>query len=75
MTLADVLAFFTGADREPPLGFPLTPKLQFLHGEDIFATASACELLLRLPTRHTSYHEFKESMIMSFCGHGGFGLI
>ena len=32
VSLKDVLAFFTGIDREPPTGFPDVPQLEFLHG-------------------------------------------
>ena len=76
VSLKDVLAFFTGADREPTTGFPEVPQLVFLHGSDNFATASTCSLCLRLPTRHhTSYEAFRSSMILSFLGHDGFGVV
>ena len=41
--------FFTGADRELPLGFSKQPELTFLH-TGILATASTCEVTLRIPT-------------------------
>ena len=76
VSLEDILIFFTGADREPPLGFPVIPRLKFLHGEQhTLATASTCSLILRLPTVHKSYASFKQYMALSFGGHGGFGVV
>lgn len=69
--LSDILIFFTGADREPPLGFSLTPTLKFLPNDLKLATASTCTLVLNLPISHTSYDIFKSYMTLSFLGHGG----
>ncbi len=75
MTLADILIFFTGSDREPPLGFLLSPTLEFTHNTPL-ANASTCSLIIRLPTSNSAtYDAFKEKMIMSFLGHGGFHVI
>ena len=76
VTLADVLVFFTGADREPPLGFSPQPTLTFLddNNHDILPTSSTCSLELRLPVHH-SYSSFKDAMISAVKGHGGFGLV
>ena len=71
----DVLIFFTGADREPPLGFIVTPELKFLHDDSKLATASACSLILNLPISHSSYESFWEYMVLSLLGHGGIHLI
>ena len=71
VTLKDVLVFFSGADHEPPLGFHPHPKLWF--SEENLASASTCSLRLTLPTNHTSYQSFKESMILSLLGNDGFG--
>ena len=46
VTLQHVLVFFTGADREPPLGFPTKASLEFLKAGDVLATASTCDLIL-----------------------------
>ena len=76
--LEDVLTFFTGADGVPPLGFrkPPRPQLHFLHDKTCtLATASTCDLVLRLPTCHAAYEDFQEKMILSFRGHGGFGVV
>ena len=43
VTLEDVLIFFTGCDRKPPLGFSRIPELYFLHDKNsTMATASTC---------------------------------
>lgn len=73
--MSDVLAFCTGADKIPPLGFGQMPKIMFL-GKDQgrFATASTCDLQLRLPTIHgENLTFFRESMIMSLKDNDGFG--
>lgn len=44
----DVLIFFTGASRIPPLGFPKSPTLNFSE-ENIYPTASTCALILTIP--------------------------
>ena len=77
--LSDILVFFTGADRIPPGGFskksPYEPKLKFLHDDDEpLATASTCDLILRLPVKyHNDPEKFEEMMILSFKGYQGFG--
>lgn len=79
-SIADVLKFVSGADRIPPLGFGKTPKVEFLPLRDRFgfpqkfATASTCDIILRLPTYHGErYDLFRESMIMSLKDNDGFG--
>ena len=50
-----VLVFFTGADRIPPMGFNKRLTVTFLlNPNDKFATASTCDLQLRLPTGYGS---------------------
>ena len=57
----------------PPLGFEKHPTLKFIHSGRL-ATASTCDLHLRIPTLHgRSYPDFKEAMILSMKGHDGFG--
>ena len=76
VTLQDVLVFFTGCDCKPTGFYNQIPKLTFLRGSnDTLATATTCELNLRLPVCYTDYDQFKERMTLSFKGHGGFGLI
>ena len=72
-SLEDVLVFFSGSDRVPPLGFTSCPCLVFLHNDEILPTASTCALELRLPTAHDDYDKFKDAMILGFIGHDGFG--
>lgn len=66
ISLSTVLAFFTGAESVPLLGFKEPFKLKFLFGdEQKFATASTCDLVLRIPTCHKTYEVFKEYFIQS----------
>ena len=45
----------------------------FLHGKKL-ATASTCDLELRIPTCHgANYDDFKSDMILSLKGNDGFG--
>lgn len=61
-----ILVFFTGAESVPLLGFKDPFLLRFLHGEDQkLATASTCDLILRIPTCHKTYERFKEYFIQS----------
>ncbi|XP_056468231.1 G2/M phase-specific E3 ubiquitin-protein ligase-like [Gadus chalcogrammus] len=64
LTLGAVLAFATGLKRIPAVGFPIGPRLEFLHEEDgpaLFPTANTCSLVLRLPV-YPEYNRFKEAM-------------
>ena len=66
-----MLIFFTGSDRVPPLGFNKPLTVSFLVGEEEpFATASMCDLQLRLPS---DYNSFADAMVLSFKGNNGFG--
>ncbi len=73
--VADLLVFFTGADRMPPLGFDKQLKVSFIHvSSSKFCTASTCDLQLRLPTCHgEDYEAFREAMVMSLKDNDGFG--
>lgn len=72
-SLEDVLVFFSGAACIPPLGFEKDPILTFNRGCRL-ATASTCDLQLRIPTIHgNDYPSFREAMILSFKGNDGFG--
>ena len=67
------LGIFSGANCIPPLGFEKHPTLSFLK-DSLFATASTCDLQLRILTIHgTSYSKFKEALILSIKGNDGFG--
>ena len=75
VSMGDVLSFFTGCTRLPPMGFgPSQCHLNF-SSSNIYPTASTCALILTLPTLYCqSYTEFKEKMCFAFTNHGGFGL-
>ena len=69
-----VLIFFSGTDREPPLGFPKHPQLVFLH-TGVLATASTCDLILRIPTVfHNNYVAFRDMMVESLLSSEEFGV-
>ena len=77
-SLEDVMVFFSGAHQPPPLGFELQPSLTFNHQKGklatILATASTCDLQIRLPTIHgPNYASFRDAMILSIKGNDGFG--
>ncbi len=67
--VADVLKFTSGADR---LGFEKTPKVEFVPQFGFvrkFATASTCDITLRLPTCHgESYNLEYDHVIDGFGG-------
>ena len=71
--LEDLVIFFSGADRPPPLGFPTQPDLEFLDQNAILPTASTCSLVIRLPICHSNYDDFKDAMILALQGNHGFG--
>ena len=67
-----ILAFFTGAEEMPPLGFPHDPVLNF--ADQPYPTASTCAIQLTLPTNYLEYPPFKSALDLAFVSHGGFGL-
>lgn len=72
VTHEDILTFFTGADRPPPLGFQPKPTLHFSDAE--LASAQTCDMGLSLPICHKEYKTFKEKFMLSSLGHDGFGM-
>ena len=75
-TIGDVLVFFTGTDRVPPLGFEKPPTVTFLQRHALFATASTCDIMLRIPIKYgDDVEKFKEAMILSVKGSEGFGAV
>ena len=73
-TLEDILVFFSGTDRIPPMGFEKYPTLTFIHdAKAVLPTASTCDIQLRLPTRFHVYDDFKQHMLLGLKGHDGFG--
>ena len=57
VNLGDILSFFTGANRIPPLGFA-DATLNF-NPFNPYPTASTCGLCLTLPTKYDKYDAFK----------------
>ena len=75
VSLQDVLSFFSGAAKIPPLGFDPLPSLSFSDNA-VYPTASTCALRLTLPTRYSDdYESFKYNMTQALTMHGGFGLL
>ncbi|KAI2650691.1 G2/M phase-specific E3 ubiquitin-protein ligase [Labeo rohita] len=76
--LGKILAFATGADAIPPIGFSPQPSIEFLHQDDAPSTArllpmaNTCINCLKLPL-HISYQAFKESMEFALGNTQGFG--
>ena len=74
-SVEDVIVFFSGSNRVPPTGFAKKPTVTFFHDPlRKLATASTCDLQLRLPVCHgNDYESFKQDMILSVKGNDGFG--
>ncbi len=72
VTLEMVLAFATGADHEPPLGFENVPEIQFETRKDrFFPRASTCVPALILPIMLNDPDEFRKKMDCAIiCCHG-----
>ena len=73
VTLEDVLAFFTGSGTVPPMGFPMAASLHF-NEQNPYPTVSTCSLSLTLPTKYSTYSDFKNNFLFAIQNHGGFGL-
>lgn len=75
VSLGDVLAYFTGAQYPPPLGFDAKAAVRF-NSISPFPLASTCALELTLPTMFFDKPEvFKEKVAYALHNHGGFGLL
>ena len=73
-SIKDILAFATGADAVPPLGFLPTPTLEF-DDSSKYPIGNTCGNVLKIPLEHSSYDEFKESMDYGIKNCAGFGLL
>ena len=71
-TLEDVCVFFSGASSVPPGGWPKKPKIEFIP-DALLPTSSTCSLILRLPTVHKNYEQFKNVLILALRSNDGFG--
>ena len=69
-----ILFFFTGACKEPPLGFGKQPMLLFEDGELATASTYTCDLKIRLPLKHETYEQFKDFFLLSLKVHDGLGV-
>ncbi|KAB0790677.1 hypothetical protein PPYR_12030 [Photinus pyralis] len=75
ISLNEILAFATGLDSIPPLGFQISPKIIFLHDEPAckFPKANTCSIELKLPVCHNNYDDFKLDMDFGIGNAVGFG--
>ncbi|XP_061584191.1 G2/M phase-specific E3 ubiquitin-protein ligase-like [Cololabis saira] len=77
--LGTILAFATGADAVPPVGFSPQPSIEFLHQEhdagftSKLPIANTCINCLKLPL-HASYRDFQENMDFALGNTHGFGI-
>lgn len=75
-SLECILAFATGSNTVPPVGFCPEPSLEFLHPQDVaakFPIANTCVNCLRLPLLD-NYENFKTNMDFVICNTQGFGI-
>ncbi|TDH05067.1 hypothetical protein EPR50_G00139810 [Perca flavescens] len=77
LQLGGILAFATGANDIPPLGFSPLPSVVFLHELPLrqarhLPTANACINCLRLPVLK-KFEDFKETMDFALKNTQGFG--
>ena len=74
VSLADVLHFFSGADKLPATGFTTTPSIQFIDMERL-PKSSTCDLSITFPRSFglLPYDEFRDKMDMCIKGSFGFG--
>ena len=74
--LGDLLSFVTGADQPPPLGFRLSPTIQFTADhQHILPKASTCTLTLFISVHLTEYERFKQAFDAALTSAHGFGLV
>ncbi|XP_052396257.1 G2/M phase-specific E3 ubiquitin-protein ligase-like [Carassius gibelio] len=73
LTLQEVLAFTSGLEELPPLGFKNQPIIEFMHTDRKFPEANTCDVVLRLPV-HRSYEEFCNHMCSGILQATEFGM-
>ncbi len=80
ITLEMVFTFATGCGEVPPVGFlPKVPMLAFLHDPESngqkskLPKANTCAIKLYLPTVHSKYDDFKNSIVYGISNTKGFG--
>lgn len=73
--MEDVLGFWTGASRPPPLGFSQKPEITFVDSELArLPVARTCGLVLELARGSTDPADFTASMEKAIKWSGGFHL-
>ncbi|MGH0130112.1 UNVERIFIED_CONTAM: hypothetical protein FKN15_006173 [Acipenser sinensis] len=73
VSLGEILAFATGTDYPPALGWETKPSIEFIYSSDLLPTANTCANILRLPTVHKEYEDFKKNMDFAIQNSPGFG--
>ena len=74
INIKTVLAFATGADHPPPMGFPNPPQIMFEVASDrTLPTASTCGPTIYLPLSMSDPDRFCEKMDFAICCAQGFG--
>jgi len=81
VTLADVLFFTTGVKSVPPVGFKVTPSIEFMHqrhreqSTSLFPLAHTCSCTgtLVLPIVHITYEDFVSNFVYGVKNAHGFG--
>ncbi|XP_058629589.1 G2/M phase-specific E3 ubiquitin-protein ligase-like [Onychostoma macrolepis] len=73
LTLQEVLAFASGLEELPPLGFKNQPIIEFMHTDRKFPEANTCDVVLRLPILR-SYEEFCNLMCSGILQATEFGM-
>lgn len=70
-SLAYVLAFATGAEIPPIMGFDTIPTIKF--NKETCPTTNTCATILRLPTTYEEYEDFKAKMDFAILNSPCFG--
>ena len=73
VTPEHILAFFTGADKILPRRLDKKATMVFTSG--ILATASTCDMVIRVPYCHGTYDAFKSFIVEALIANGGFHVI
>lgn len=74
--LGDLLSFITGADHNPPLGFEVTPEIDFSNDpRRDYPIASTCSNTIYLPLHLTEYENFKNKMDEAMISGHGYGTV
>lgn len=74
LKLQDILAFGTGANAVPPMGFSPEPTISF-HSASLLPKANTCSNTIYLPTETISYSTFTYNMAFGIANSAGFGQV